>query len=103
MGKLASIKWLWKLYNILDNVKKGGAMKAGIATTEFWVTLISTLIGLGIASGFVPGDFPKDDATTATTHIAGAVVAIVAIFKYLHSRTEIKKAAINNPVPPVVK
>jgi hypothetical protein len=73
-------------------------MKPGIGTTEFWVTLIATLMGLGMSSGLVPSTFPQGDVSSATEHIAGAVVAIVAIVKYLTSRTEIKKAALNQPV-----
>jgi hypothetical protein len=72
-------------------------MKPGIGTTEFWVTLIATLMGLGMSSGLLPSTFPQGNVSSATEHIAGAVVAIVAIVKYLHSRTEIKKAALNQP------
>lgn len=101
MGKLASIKWLWKLYGILDNVKKGGAMKAGIATTEFWVTLATTLMGLGIAAGFIPSDFPKDNVTTIVQGFAGGIIAIGPLLKYLHDRKDLKKTALttNQPVP----
>jgi hypothetical protein len=100
-GTLASIKWGYKLYKLLTALKsKGGsgAMKAGWKTTEFWIALVATLLGLGMSSGLLPSTFPQGDVSSATENIAGAVVAIAAIIRYLNSRTEVKKAALNQPV-----
>lgn len=99
-GKLATLKGLWKLYKLIGGLKsKGGSgvMKSGIKTTEFWITLVATLLGLGMSTGLLPSTFPQGDVSRATEHIAGAVVAIVAIVRYLTSRTDVKKAALNQP------
>ena len=58
-------------------------VKPGYKTTEFWLTLGATVVGLAIASGVVPetGMWPK---------IVALVVSVFAAMGYTVSRTNVK-------------
>ena len=58
-------------------------VKPGYKTTEFWLTLGATFVGLAIASGIVPdtGMWPK---------IVALVVSVFAAMGYTVSRTNVK-------------
>jgi len=66
-------------------------MKPGIATTEFWVTLATAIIGILLVLGVVPGTFPQNEVVAAIEKIAGAVIAIFVALGYIKARTEVKK------------
>ena len=67
--------------------------KPGISTSEFWLTLFATLVGLAVAAGVVPA---AQGATIVheVTVIVGGVIAIVPALGYVWSRASVKKAAI---------
>lgn len=83
--------------------------KPGIRTTEFWVTLLTALVGPGVALlvGFGVFDAELDqEATTDTltsliSTISGAVVAAVGLItgavsarRYSENRMQVKTAAV---------
>ena len=60
--------------------------KAGYKTTEFWLSLLATLLGFLLASGAM-------DAAPADSWIAklvGGVVAVLATLGYSASRAKVK-------------
>jgi hypothetical protein len=65
---------------MMDNVKPG------IKTTEFWMTLINTLLMVGVAFGLVN----QSEAESLASLIAPLVAAIIPIVAYISSRTKVK-------------
>lgn len=59
-------------------------MKAGIATTEFWITLVITMMNAFIQGGILPVDFPGVEMGAMITN--GVVVVA-----YIVSRWVVKK------------
>ena len=59
-------------------------VKPGYKTTEFWVTVATTLWGIVMASGFIPAD-------NSIVKIVGAIIAAVAPSAYSVSRGIAKK------------
>lgn len=67
------------------------AIKPGYQTTEFWVTLLTTLTGLGTMLGYLtPGEIDVNAAANAIATVVGAVVALISLIGYLVSRTRVK-------------
>ncbi len=63
--------------------------KPGYKTTEFWLSLLATLLGFLLASGVM-------DTVPADSWIAkliGGVVAVLATLGYSASRAKVKSAA----------
>jgi hypothetical protein len=60
--------------------------KPGYKTTEFWLSLVATLVGFLMASGAL--DSVPEDAWI--TRIVGGVVACVASLGYDASRAKVK-------------
>jgi hypothetical protein len=89
--------YLVKQLKVSGTIEGGDVkVKPGVQTTEFWVTLVSTVMALGVGAGYLPKDFPQTQATTIVSQIAGAVVAMVAVWKYMHGRTQVKVASLEN-------
>jgi hypothetical protein len=73
-------------------------MTPGYKTTEFWLTLATTAVGLvAVVLGLTPAQ-----SADLMTHVTSAVVALgtiagaaAAVWKYIHDRTEIKLAALD--------
>ena len=59
------------------------AVKPGYKTTEFWLTMGATVVGLAIASGVVPD-------TGMWSKIVALVVSAFAAMGYTVSRTNVK-------------
>ncbi len=65
-------------------------MKAGIKTTEFWISMGAAIVGVVAASGF----FTPDQASTITnaiTQLGGIITTVAAAFGYSISRGMAKK------------
>lgn len=88
LDKVKVVRQLNTLYKTLT--KETNGMKPGIATTEFWTALIGGLAGIGISTGMLPSDFPQTQLAQVVQQVAGAVLAIVVMVKYLHDRTHLK-------------
>lgn len=65
--------------------------KPGVWTTEFWLTLATTIIGALAASGVIP-QADADPMTSASGKIIAGVLAAVGLVSYIVSRTMVKKA-----------
>lgn len=68
---------------------KGVEPKAGIKTTEFWVSLITALAGVAVSLGLITTG-QADSIGGAAGTIAGGVVAAAAAFGYNLSRGKAK-------------
>ncbi len=73
-------------------------MKPGWKTTEFWVVVVSSLLAVGVAGGYVTPD-QATSATNATGQafeaamkLVEALVPIVGPVVYVWSRTRIKQS-----------
>ena len=59
-------------------------LKPGYQTTEFWLTLGATVVGLGVASGLVP-------ETGVWAKVVSLVVSVFATMGYTVNRSLMKK------------
>lgn len=69
----------------------GTATKPGWKTTEFWLSLVATLVGLFIASGALPEE-------SVVMKIAGFVLAALVSLGYGAMRASVKKAEADGEV-----
>lgn len=83
-------------YHYSSTEQKGGKMKTGLLSTEFWVSLATAVIGALLALGYVPQNFPEAEVLLAVERIAGAIILIVTAMSYTKARTELKKTNGNN-------
>jgi hypothetical protein len=58
--------------------------KAGIKSTEFWLSLSAVIVGAFMASGIFPADH-------IAVKVAGIVATVLASLGYTWSRTQAKK------------
>jgi len=65
--------------------------KAGYKTTEFWMSLLATLLGFLLASGVM--DAVPEESWIAK--LVGGVVAVLATLGYSASRANVKSEAGN--------
>ena len=67
-------------------------MKAGILTTEFWVTVATQILGLMVLGGFIGPELqtPLGDAIVNASALAMNIVAVVA---YIKGRSDVKVAS----------
>lgn len=61
-------------------------VKPGWKTTEFWLTLFTTIIGAVLAAGLVPKD-------TALEQALGAAMMVLSQLGYHFNRAAVKSAA----------
>ena len=61
-------------------------MKTGYKTSEFWLTILSTIGGFLVASGVLT----EEENVTLTEAVSGVVLAVAPIWQYIKSRTEVK-------------
>lgn len=73
-------------------------MKAGWKTTEFWVVIVSSVVAVAVASGYLRPD-DAENITSATAQVLEAVARLVEVLApiagplvYVWSRTKIKAA-----------
>ena len=69
-------------------------IKKGIYTTEFWITLLTTIVSLAGTMGFLTPD-QADTLTQNITQVIGGVIAIVSVLRYIKSRENVKIAGMN--------
>jgi hypothetical protein len=65
--------------------------KPGYKTTEFWLSLLATLLGFLLASGVM--DAAPEESWIAK--LIGGVVAVLATLGYSASRAKVKSEATN--------
>jgi len=58
--------------------------KAGVKTTEFWLSTVATIFGILMASGIFTGD-------SMVGKIVGGAMAVLATMGYSASRAGVKK------------
>lgn len=65
-------------------------MKSGLKTSEFYVTLVSTVVSLLVMAGVVEPSY-QNQLTDLVVQAVGGIVALGSVIAYILSRTEIKK------------
>lgn len=79
-------------------------VKPGYATTEFWLSVVTAVIGFLVLSGAIPGldQSAGDAASSAIAQIVEGVVALVsivtAVISYNQGRAKVKAEASKNGV-----
>lgn len=71
-------------------------MKTGNSTSEFYVTVISSLVGLGTLAGIVLSDQAVHLINAGVT-IISALISILPAVAYIFGRTWLKGKAIQGP------
>jgi len=66
-------------------------MKPGIKTSEFWVTVIISILGVLVALGVITPE-QKDTLAQSIQQIAGAVMAAAPVIGYALSRGRAKQS-----------
>lgn len=64
-------------------------MKAGYKTTEFWITLVISIIGMLVMFGVVKPD-SQQQLVDSSTQVINAVFAIVPVVAYIIGRSWLK-------------
>ena len=59
-------------------------MKSGWKTTEFWLSLVASILGFAIASGVIPAD-------SMWEKMVALLVSVLATLGYQVTRTSLKK------------
>ena len=96
------LKKLWnKLCIFIPDFKKFGVsdlfkfkkevrkMKPGFKTTEFWVSIGTTIVGMMAVLGWVTPDM-QQAMPELIEKAAGGVIALVSVISYIWSRTSVK-------------
>jgi len=60
-------------------------VKPGYKTTEFWLTMVASIIGLALASGLIPTD-------GEVYKIVGLAASVLTSMGYQVSRSSVKKS-----------
>ena len=68
-------------------------MKMGVATSEFWLSLITGIVGVLTASGVVSSD-EADHLTKAVQALVGAAITIASSLGYIITRTQLKQSVV---------
>ena len=69
-------------------------MKKSWQTSEFWVTLITNVVGVAVLCGAINAETGQE-LGNALKSIAGAIISIATTLGYIKSRTEVKKARLD--------
>lgn len=72
-------------------------LKPGVKTSEFWVMIVTQVLGLLVLSGHLSASTAAD-LTQPITNIIGGVLMIVTAVAYIYSRTKIKSEVIKSSV-----
>jgi hypothetical protein len=69
-------------------------MQSGYKSTEFYTTLISTVVGLAVLAGFIK---PEESSlfTNALVTIIGGLLTLIPPLVYIINRTWLKSKTIN--------
>lgn len=70
-------------------------MKSGWKTSEFWVSIGASLLGIMVVMGWITTDV-QSELLVAIEKIAGGVIAAVAAISYIFSRTKVKASDEKN-------
>ncbi len=71
-------------------------MKAGWKTTEFWTVVVSSVLAVAVAAGYLTGDQATEissgvvDVINAVTKLIGVLAPVVGVVTYVWSRTRVK-------------
>ena len=79
MGLIGKIKLLWKAVGFFKEIAKGGSMKAGIKTTEFWGKIFVQVIAL---AGALKGVLDPELATLIVAVLEGLYGIFRSVVKY---------------------
>lgn len=72
-------------------------VKAGWKTTEFWLTLIGTVLGVLVALGVISAQDMQTlegAATSAVTGLGTVAGGVLLIWQYIRGRTAVKEKAL---------
>jgi hypothetical protein len=58
-------------------------MKAGIKTSEFWLTLLGVMLANAVQFNVLPADFPHEE-------LIGGLTNIILVVNYVIQRTKLK-------------
>lgn len=64
--------------------------KPGYKTTEFWVTLLTSLVSIATVFGYLTNEQATELAKIVVP-VSGIIVSGILAFKYTDSRTKLKK------------
>lgn len=68
-------------------------IKSGIKTSEFWLTLFVTVIGMAVYTGYMPQDI-ADQALKGLEQIIGGILTLVPVITFIIGRSAVKIKAI---------
>lgn len=69
-------------------------MKAGVATSEMWVSVVTSVVGLLVVTGKITTD-EGDTLTKAIQAAIGAVITIASSLGYIVTRTQLKQSVVD--------
>ena len=72
----------------------------GYKSTEFYVTIISFVVGALVTTGTVAPTH-ADDLINAISQLIGGLITLVPVIVYIYNRTWLKSKALNAPAAPV--
>jgi hypothetical protein len=76
-------------------------MKEGYRTTEFWLTLLTTIISAAVGLGLLP-ELEGEQLQSGLTAVITGIFMIVPVAVYIWNRATVKKAtveAMSNSTP----
>lgn len=73
-------------------------IKSGVQTSEFWVTLITSIIGLLVMTGIVSPN-ESNNLVQSLTAIVGGIIMIAPAVTYIFGRTWLKRKALSTQQP----
>lgn len=82
-----------------QTLRKEKKMKPGYKTTEFWLTLVSTLVGGAVALGLLP-NAEGEQLQGGLAAIITGVFAVIPVAVYVWSRVKIKTAVSVSGIEP---
>lgn len=78
-------------------------IKPGYRTSEFWFTVVSFIFSGLYLVGLIGDHSQKDELITVVSHAVESIILIsgqaVIFYRYIKSRTEIKKSIEHEPNP----
>lgn len=81
-----------------STLNESAVIKPGYETSEFWVTIMATIIPNVITllalMKIVPNEI-VDTLSTSIVAVVGGIITIIAAIKYLKSRTDVKVSYLN--------
>lgn len=69
-------------------------MIAGVRTSSFWISAVSSVVGLLVLSGVMTSE-EGDSLSKAIQAAAGAIVSIATTLGYIVTRTQLKQSVVH--------